>query len=128
MMGTSREARHAKGLVLAGALIILCGCAEVTVRSGDEIATSSGFGLAAARFDRLTNPVSINTRGFGVISGMGRFTVGWLDEELIVFPDASQCRLLVVVRAQGEIEAVIDALRASRLDSDGICIQRSNTP
>ena len=117
----------ARSLAVAAALLILCGCAQVTVRSGDQISTSSGFGLAAARFDGLTNPVSINTRGIGVTSGMGHLTVGWLDEELIVFPDASQCRLLVVVRAQGEIEAVIDALRASRLDSDGICIQRSNT-
>lgn len=101
----------------------LFGCAEIAVRSGDQVVVRRAMGLAPLALRELTEPISITTRGAGIVLGPRHWAIGWLDEEMVIFPDTSKCRMMIVVREHGDIEAVVSVLRAAAIPPGGVCIQ-----
>jgi hypothetical protein len=105
-----------------GALLVVEGCTDVTIQTGDQIDVSRSFGLGSIRFGELSRPLLVRTTGFGVLGGATHLAIGWMDEKLIVFPDPSKCQLLVYVDQPQDLEKVVTTLEHSGIPPTKFCV------
>jgi len=111
---------------IALVLSMIQGCSEITLHSDKEILITHSLGLHRISLSDVSEPVVITTRGVGFVVGADHAVFGIFREELVVFPDATKCRLLVFVKDPEEVSRVIDLLTKSDLPMNAMCIGRGD--
>jgi hypothetical protein len=97
-------------------------CTTVRVE-GTEPKTASYFGITKLEFNGLySNPVAVQTTGFGIILGARSTTIGWLEEQLVTAPDASACQIFIFPRNREEGETLKAALITASAKFSNVCI------
>ena len=66
-------------------------------------------------------PRLVSTQGLGVVAGQRHITLGWMKEFYLEIPDPNDCRLIVVVEKQNDLESVKNLLADSGRDISNIC-------
>ncbi len=76
----------------------LVSCTTVNIYSAKGVETHEYFGWTTISARPGDKPVFVRTEGLGVIGASQAMSVGWLREDLAIFPDAGTCAVMVVPR------------------------------
>jgi hypothetical protein len=71
-------------------------CTSVTIYSRDGVETHQYLGAVVITAKSDASPLYARTEGAGLVVGAKSVTVGWLSEQMAVFPDPRQCAVMVV--------------------------------
>ena len=97
-------------------------CTRLDVFTDGEVRTRSFLGYASIELPPSENPVFVRTNGAGVVAGQRHLTIGWMNEELALFPDPTRCAVLIVAATPDDVTAIERILSASGQRLDRICI------
>lgn len=88
----------------AAGMAFIAGCTTVTVHNG-TVEQTRHFGVVnvSVKPDIATATV-VTTRGLGLAMGTRTGALGYLNEVAFIAPDATKCRLMVVIRDLSEIK------------------------
>lgn len=89
-----------------GAVVIafLAGCSTVTVHNG-TVEQTKHFGVVNVSVKPdIAAATVVATRSLGLAIGTRTGALGYLDEVAFIAPDASKCRLMIVIRDLSEIK------------------------
>lgn len=101
---------------------MLGACSEVRVYGAEEVRIHRFVGFTKIDVASAGKPVFVDTAGAGLIAGDNHLTVGWMHEQLAVFPDPSRCAVLIVAKTADDVKAVERVLSASGQTLNNICI------
>jgi hypothetical protein len=108
--------------VVAICVAFLTACTRVEIHSNDAVEVRRSFGLTQLEITAPTSPVFVETSGVGVVNGQRRMTLGWMHEQLAIFPDPERCAALIYVKRPEDLEAVTRILNAANSNLNNICI------
>jgi hypothetical protein len=108
------------GLLIVAAA--LGACARLEIYTNDAIQVHHTVGVVQLKIESSTSPVLVRTTGVGAVVGQRRLTIGWMSEEMVVFPDPSLCAALIYVTSRDDVPAVMRVLEAAGSNLSNICI------
>lgn len=112
---------------LFAGFIMLPACTVVTVESDGKVVSERSFGIRSISLQQ-SHPALIETKGFGIVAGANHLTIGWMNEQLAVIPDPSQCAMLVYVEHPDDFKKIIDILQSSGVTDAAVCTIRRRAP
>jgi hypothetical protein len=109
-------------LFAAAALPLLAGCTRISIHSNDGVEVRQYPGLSYVQVRATSGPVYVSTAGVGVIAGQRKVSVGWLHEQVAIFPDPSRCAALIVVTRPDDLRAVEEMLLHANHNLANVCM------
>lgn len=98
------------------------GCATVHV-SGAEAQVSQGFGVLNVSVQAgEKTPTFVNTDGVGVILASQSIVIGSVSEVLASFPNAYDCRVMIIVQNNAEFDELRAVLTTNLGRVNDICL------
>lgn len=108
----------ALSLLLSG----FCGCTEVRIYGTARTSVRDYVGLADVNVKAGENPVYVQTIGSGIVLGARSLTIGWMTEEVALFPDPRRCAVLIVANSAENVKAVLALLKPVDRNLSNVCI------
>ena len=96
-------------------------CTEVRIYDADSVSIHHSIGLAKIEVSGTKRPAYVTTAGVGAVLGQNAVVLGWKKEEMVIFPDARHCSVLIVLPDGISIKKVEDDLKSDGQDLDSIC-------
>ncbi len=113
-------------LIIAAALALLAACTEVRVYAGrDDVEVHKSIGITEIRLAPTRNPAFVETRGAGLVTGEGHLALGWMTEQLALFPDPGRCAVMIVAKSPDDVKAVDALLKRDNRDLGNVCVTGS---
>ena len=115
---------HPSFAVAAAMAVAVLGsaCTQIVGQNAEDVSTHWYPGLAVVRVQPSpSNGTVINTRGAGVILSRNTLTLGWQDEQILALPDATTCRVIIIVKAPQEIGPILSNFQISESNISKIC-------
>ncbi len=119
-------ARRKAAIASLLAPLLLSACTTITIQSDGHVESHLSFGLRGIDLVGASQPVVVTTKGVGAVAGSMHLTLGWLKEELVLFPDSSHCRLLIYLKSPHDLEEVLSLLRDSEIPSESFCLTKGS--
>jgi len=66
-------------------------------------------------------PQAVSTQGIGLIVAERHVAIGWMKELYLEIPDPNDCRLIILVKAPADLDAVADVLKVRGTNLREIC-------
>lgn len=108
------------------AIAVLSGCTHVQVY-GASVETESKFGIAFVKITPGPNvPSAVITEGVGLTVGSQSTTIGWGKEEVVAFPDAAACRVIILVEKNSADRLAELLLKNPKLFSN-VCVTQTGS-
>lgn len=124
-------ARRAPCLRAAWGVLLPCllaACTTVTVHNA-SVSRFQVPGLTVLQIHPdATDASVVVTQGFGLVFGGRSATLGYLDETVMLVPDAAVCRVFILVRTAEELAALRASLRDGPLSGPVCVLTQEKTP
>lgn len=91
-------------LTLLGLSLGLSGCSFVSVTGAATTERFINVGPVLLRTDQPARAIVTSTLGVGATNFQGTTNIGYVDQEVVVIPNAAGCELILVVRNHQELE------------------------
>jgi hypothetical protein len=95
--------------LLALAILLMAGCATVHIHNA-TITEERYPGLLILKVAPLSGAFLIQTQGGGLVASGHSLTLGYLKETIIMAPDASECRLIIVAKNSDEVKSILQSV------------------
>lgn len=103
------------------AFAALPACTVVTVESDGKVVSERSFGIRSISLQQR-HPALIETEGFGIVVGANHLTIGWMNEQMAVVPDPSQCQMLAIVQHLSDFYRLVEVIRESGMLTSSVCM------
>lgn len=101
------------------------GCTRLTVHNGSDVQVSYYPGIAVISVVGSERQGSyVGADGVGFIVGRDFVTLGWQEEQRVLFPDPAACQAIFLVTTERDLSAAFERLRSSMPASEGICLKQ----
>ncbi|MEK8080718.1 hypothetical protein [Pseudomonas sp. XK-1] len=91
-------------ITLLGLSVGLSGCSFVSVSGATTTERFINVGPVILKTDQPARAIVTSTLGVGATNFQGTTNVGYVDQEVVVIPNAAGCELILIVRDHQELE------------------------
>jgi hypothetical protein len=114
---------------LLGLLPAFTACTTLVVQQGQVTQQQLLPGVQLLRVEPVGPGGSVvSTRGWGLVFGSSAVTLGYLNESALLLPDASSCRVVIVVRNAADLAAIQTQLRSGALSGQVCALNGESSP
>jgi len=112
-------------LAIATALCVtLCSCTEVRIYGADQTDVHDYVGIVSMSISSQRNPSFVSTESIGIGLGVSSIAIGWMEQEISLFPDPDRCSVLVVAESADTIRDIEALLSRTGHSVGNVCISR----
>jgi len=108
--------------VIIFTMIFGAGCTIVEVHGNAQVERSGYWGIAPINIAPKGNITLTKTTGYGVVTGISNFYIGYAREQSISVLEPEKCSAIIVVDTDEQLVNLIDKLTKLDIDVTKLCV------